>query len=89
VQIRRIRLIGIGLLAVLSLGVAASLYTLSHPQPPAWLALALLPGMLANLALSGGVVHDVEMDTTVFLNIAAWALLLGAPGIFCLTVDRQ
>jgi hypothetical protein len=89
VQIRRIRVIGIGLLAVLTLAVAASLYTLSHPQPSAWLAPVLLPGMLANLALSGGAVHDVEMDTTVFLNIAVWALLLGAPGIFCLTVDRQ
>ena len=88
-KLRRIRLIGGTLLGVLALAVAASIYTLAHPQVPEWFALALLPGFLVNLALNGGHLHDLDASTPVILNIAVWSLLVGAPAIFCLTVDRE
>jgi hypothetical protein len=89
VQIRRTRLIGLSLFGVLALAIAASRYTLAHPQIPGWLASALLPGFFVNLVLTGGALHDVDAGSTAFLNIAVWAFLLGAPAVFLLTVDHE
>ena len=88
-KLRRIRLIGATLLGVLALALAASIYALAHPQVPEWFVFALLPGFLVTLALNGGHVHDLDANTPVILNIAVWSLLVGAPALFCLTVDRE
>jgi hypothetical protein len=67
---------------VLAAVIFISAYSLEHTLP-APLELVLLPGVMLNVVLAGGNVHGAERDSTVFLNIALWSLVLGTGAIFC------
>ena len=78
------RWIAVALLVVLGGVVSLSLLALRLVELPLPLAVLLLPGQFLDFVLHAGNVHSAERDSTVFLNIAVWALLLGGAAIFLL-----
>lgn len=86
-RVPRLKLVAMALLAVLGIVIAASVLAAGGNLPAIFAAPVLLPGFALNVALSGGNIHGIDEGATVFLNIAAWLLLLGVPALVLLRTE--